>query len=118
MRESVGAPIRPADSMLFVGRQLAESGLIAVRLEHRVVAETSVAARGPDHRSEDAAFGKLLMAVRPRDHERGDEMGAAVRRLHGASALKLALDPLHRDLKVFSRSAPPGREQAGRAVEG
>src|SRR4051794_5153686 len=96
----------PGDPMLFGRRQLPECRRVAVRLEHGVVAEALAAARRPDQYATDAALEGFRMAVRPRQHERGHEMGAPISRRGRAALSKLALDALHGGLEVLGRPAP------------
>src|SRR4051794_41621035 len=93
--ESMAAPALPADAVLLRCGHFAERRGVAVGLKHGVVAEALRSARRPDHRAEDAALEQLLVAVRPGDDERRDEMGPPILRLRGAAASQLALDPLH-----------------------
>ena len=75
---------RPVDAVLFLRRHLAEGRVVPVGLEHRVVAEASLPARRPDEMAVHAAFEQLLMAIRPGDHESGDEMRAPLARRESA----------------------------------
>src|SRR5690606_40706573 len=57
---------RPVAALLFLrGRHLGEGALLALRHEHRVVAEAARAARLLDQLALDPALRQLLVAVRP-----------------------------------------------------
>src|SRR4051812_12613202 len=96
MGERLRRLLRPIDAVLLVRGQLPEGLGEAVGLEHRIVAETGLAARRPDGLAENTTLEQLLMPIRPRDHQGRHEMGAAGRRIvRDAAFLQLALYPRH-----------------------
>src|SRR3546814_13631978 len=72
--ESVGAV---ADGVLRRGVELAEGRVMAVRPEHRVVAEAAFAARRPDEGAVHRPLEGLDMPVRPGARQGAGEMRAA-----------------------------------------
>src|SRR3546814_19883264 len=72
--ESVGAV---ADGVLRRGVELAEGRVMAVRPEHRVVAEAAFAARRPDEGAVHRALEGLDMPVRPGERPGAGELRAA-----------------------------------------
>src|SRR3546814_5276251 len=88
-----------ADRMLLLRRHLAEAAQLAafhlaLRHEHRIVAEAVNATRPPDEAAGDDAFEGFDMAVRPSQAERTDELGA--NRRPGALVLHRAPDQIGR----------------------
>src|SRR3546814_15771513 len=84
-----------ADRMLLLRRHLAEAAQLAafhlaLRHEHRIVAEAVNATRPPDEAAGDDAFEGFDLAVRPSQAERTDELGA--NRRPGALVLHRAPD--------------------------
>ena len=63
-------------AVLLLARHLAEGAVVAIRQEHRIVAEALVAARRPHQRAVDPRLELLDMAIRPGDAQGGDEMRA------------------------------------------
>ena len=56
-----------------VDRHLAKGDALAIRLEYRVVAETARSTGRPDDRSVHSALYSFVVAIRPGQHQNGDE---------------------------------------------
>src|SRR3546814_2259274 len=106
--------------MLLLRRHLAETAQLAafhlaLRHEHRIVAETVNATWPPDEAAGDDAFDGFDMAVRPSQAERTDKLGAD-RRL-GDLVLHSAPDLVHGVIEILLGAGPPRRIDARRAVQ-
>src|SRR5690242_2034963 len=104
-------------TVLFLGAHLAKGAVQAVRQKHGIVAETLVAAWRPYRDTIDTAFEILDVTVRPGEAQRGDKMRAPPRRLLGAEREHQIVDAGHRAGKIFVRSRPARRMDAGFAVK-
>ena len=80
-----------ADGVLRRRLHLAEGQRSAARQEHRVVAETTLAARGPHRLAIDPADKRLGVPVRPGEAQRRDEPRTPVRRCRPSAACTRAM---------------------------
>src|SRR5690606_5156077 len=104
--------------LLLRAGHLGEGALLALRHEHRVVAEPARAARLLDQLALDPALGQLLVAVRPGKAEHRDERRAAIGLREAAEAPgQLVAHPGHGPAKVALRPGPARRVHPGRAIQ-
>src|SRR5580698_6222604 len=96
-------------AVFFLARHLAERAIVPVRQEHRIVAETLVAARRPDQRAVDARFKVFKMPVGPGHAERGYKAAATLLGRGLAEFPQFVIDRLHREVEVFLWSRPTRR---------
>src|SRR5579862_5335601 len=108
-REGVGAV---ADAVLQFGVHFAEGFVVAIRHEHRVVAEAARPARRPDETSMRLAAKGGFLAIRPGEREDRDEMGAPV-----LLSAEFRLHPRHRGAEILPRPGPARRIDARRAAK-
>src|SRR6201987_6504588 len=107
-RERAGAG---ADTVLFLGVDFAEGQGCALRDEHRIVAETSIASRRPNEIAFDFSAKQFGAAARPGEGEDRNKFGAAV------LVVEFAVNPLHPDPKVFGGAGPAGGADSRSAAE-
>ena len=93
---------------------LAECFLVAVRHEHRVVAEALVSARRPDEFAVDPAFEIFDVAIGPGKRKTADEMGA---RVECALLDETEAHALHREVEILLRACPARRIDARRSAK-
>ena len=94
---------------------------MAIRLEHRIIAEALVAARRPDKCTFHFTAEILRMTVGPAQAQNGNEAGCTLCRLGGALFLQGPFDLFHRHEKIAAGTIgllrPIGGVDARRAVE-
>src|SRR3954464_13123306 len=103
MREPC-APRRQA--MFLLAGHLAEGTGMTVGQEHRIIAETLVAARRPNQRTLDRGFEVVGVPVGPGGTERGDEMRGALTGTHCSARAQLVLHGCHGVPEVLLRRGP------------
>ena len=103
--------------MLLVARHLAEGPGMAVRQEHRIVAEARGSTRRPHQRALDGSLEFLEVPVGPGDAERRHELRLPQRRAIGAVVAQHRFDRFHGAREVLVVAGPARRVDAGRAAE-
>src|SRR5215471_9165352 len=106
--ESTGAV---ADPVLFCGVDLAKGQRLAVRDEHRVVAEPAITARRPGEGPFNLAAEELRPTVGPGEREDRDETRDTV------LFAEFPVNAFHRDPEVFGGTGPARGINPRRAAE-
>ena len=101
-----------ADAVFFHRVHFREGDVVAVGDKNRIVAESLIAAHGPDQGSVDPAFEGFHMPIWPAQRQGADEMGGAV-----VLARQFVLDGLHGDVEILVRTGPARRINARLATE-
>src|SRR3990172_4322662 len=85
---------------------LAESQLMTVGDEDRIIAETVLPARRPNDMTVNFAFKQLGFAVRPGKAEHRDEVGPERLAFPAPPGRELVVDALHGDGEIPARTGP------------